>query len=360
MRIVPNIKEDQADIPPAGLGSYKREQDNMTDDQRRDALQGYYASISFMDVQVGRVIAALDRLGLAESTIIVFTSDHGYHTGEHGLWQKQSVFEESARVPLLIVAPGVSKGKSVAASPVSHLDLFPTLTELAGVKPPANLQGQSLVPLLRDPSAVGRGWALTQVNRGPAAAAGKGKGKAAATKADAGGGRFSGYSLRTPRWRYTEWDAGKQGRELYDHETDPRELTNLATLPAHAATVATLSAQLQAAVKTTFPPSGKDRHPVTFLAGRNNLENPNAPINLIHQDDCIGIILKVLKVNFWNETLNAVAPFHPTREEYYTKKAIEFNIEPPIFNHSKPSIGKTIVSDLLENVLKYHFIKESL
>jgi iduronate 2-sulfatase len=125
------------------------------------------------------------------------------------------------------------------------------------VKPPANLQGQSLVPLLRDPSATGRGWALTQVNRGPAAAAGKAKGKAAATKADAGGGRFSGYSLRTPRWRYTEWDAGKQGRELYDHDTDPRELTNLATLPAHAATVATLSAQLQAAVKTTFPPSGK-------------------------------------------------------------------------------------------------------
>jgi iduronate 2-sulfatase len=259
MRVVPNIKEDQADIPPAGLASYKREQDNMTDDQRRDALQAYYASISFMDAQVGRVVAALDRLGLAESTIIVFTSDHGYHTGEHGLWQKQSVFEESARVPLLIVAPGVSKGKSVAASPVSHLDLFPTLAELAGVKPPANLQGQSLVPLLRDPSAPGRGWALTQVNRGGGggAGAGKAKGKAAATKAESGGGRFSGYSLRTPRWRYTEWDAGKQGRELYDHDNDPRELTNLATLPAHATTVATLSAQLQAAVKTTFPPSGK-------------------------------------------------------------------------------------------------------
>ena len=105
---------------------------------------------------------------------------------------------------------------------------------------------------------------------------------------------------------------------------------------------------------------GKERHPVTFLAGRNNLENPNAPINLIHQDDCIGIILKILKSNFWNETLNAVAPFHPTREEYYTKKAKKFNLEPPIFTHSKPSIGKTIASDLLENVLKYHFIKESL
>ena len=261
MRIVPDIKADQADIPPAGLASYKREQDNMTDDQRRDALQGYYASISFMDAQVGRVVAALDRLGLAESTIIVFTSDHGYHTGEHGLWQKQSVFEESSRVPLLIVAPGVANSKSVAASPVSHLDLFPTLAQLAGVTPPANLQGQSLVPLLRDPSALGRGWALTQMNRGGGggggAAKGKGKAKAAVAPSAPINRGFSGYSLRTSRWRYTEWDAGQQGRELYDHESDPRELTNLATAPVHAATVAALSTQLQAAVKTTFPPSGQ-------------------------------------------------------------------------------------------------------
>jgi iduronate 2-sulfatase len=274
MRIVPDIKADQADIPPAGLASYKREQDNMTDDQRRDALQGYYASITFMDAQVGRVVDALDRLGLAESTIIVFTSDHGYHTGEHGLWQKQSLFEESARVPLLIVAPGVSKPKTVAASPVSQLDLFPTLAELAGVKAPANLQGQSLAPMLRDPSFTGRGWALTQMMRGPAAAApaaagkGKGKAKAAAPAATANvapaPGRFSGYSLRTPRWRYTEWNEGKAGRELYDHDTDPRELTNLAEIPAHAATVATLSTQVQAAVKTTFPPSGQTP---SFLEG---------------------------------------------------------------------------------------------
>jgi arylsulfatase A-like enzyme len=257
MRIVPDIKADQADIPAAGLASYKREQDNMTDDQRRKALQAYYASITFMDAQVGRVIDALDRLGLAESTIIVFTSDHGYLTGEHGLWQKQSLFEESARVPLLIVAPGVSKAKTAAASPVSQLDLFPTLAELAGIAAPANLQGQSLVPMLRDPSVTGRGWALTQMMRGGGGGAGKGKAKAATAKAETGGGRFSGYSLRTPRWRYTEWDEGKKGRELYDHDTDPRELANLATLPAHTATVAALSTQLQAAVKTTFPPSGK-------------------------------------------------------------------------------------------------------
>ena len=136
---------------------------------------------------------------------------------------------------------------------------------------------------------------------------------------------------------------GENGKQLFASETLLKENKNFKT------TVIRFGGLI-----------GKDRHPVTFLAGRNNLENPNAPINLIHQDDCIGIILKVFKSNFWNETLNAVAPFHPTREEYYTKKAKEFNIEPPIFKHSKPSIGKTIVSDLLENVLKYHFIKESL
>ena len=104
----------------------------MTDDLRRQALQAYYASISFMDAQVGRVVDALDRLGLAQNTIIVFTSDHGYHMGEHGLWKKQSIFEESARVPLLMVAPGVSQRGAVVKTPVSHVDLYPTLTALAG------------------------------------------------------------------------------------------------------------------------------------------------------------------------------------------------------------------------------------
>jgi arylsulfatase A-like enzyme len=251
MPVLQGVKEDQADIPAAGLASYKREQDKLTDDLRRQALQAYYASISFMDAQVGHVVNSLDRLGLADNTIIVFTSDHGYHVGEHGLWQKMSLFEESARVPLLVVAPGMAKG-GVAKSPMGHIDLFPTLAELCGVKPPANLQGQSLVPMLKDPSAVGRGWAISQVARG-------GGLMRATVTADVGseGKQFFGYSLRTPRWRYTEWDEGKEGRELYDHDADPRELTNLASAPAHAKTVAELSQQLRAAVKTTFPASGQ-------------------------------------------------------------------------------------------------------
>ncbi|RUL85638.1 sulfatase [Tautonia sociabilis] len=251
MPVVRGIEEDRADIPSPGLMSAKKEQETMSDDLRREAVQAYFASITFMDAQVGKVLDALDRLGLSDNTIIVMTSDHGYHLGEHGLWQKMSLFEESARVPLLIAAPGVSKGGTVSTAPVGLVDLYPTLAELCGVSPPDNLQGQSLVPLLRDPEAPGRGWALSQVRRG------------------GGPNGFEGYSIRTPRWRYTEWDDGGRGRELYDHDADPRELTNLADDPGHAETVAELSALLLEAVRSTFPPSGE------VPALRNGLWAPN-------------------------------------------------------------------------------------
>jgi arylsulfatase A-like enzyme len=251
MPVVQGVKEDQSDLPPAALGSYKKEQDKLTDDLRRQARQAYNASITFMDAQVGHVVDSLDRLGLADNTIIVFTSDHGYHVGEHGLWQKMSIFEESARVPLLIVAPGAKKG-AVAKAPVSHVDLFKTLADLCGVTPPTNIHGQSLVPMLKDPSQTGRNWALTQVSRGGGRAQ-----AAVTTNVGAEGRRFFGYSLRTPRWRYTEWDGGEKGRELYDHDADPKELTNLAERSDQKATIEQLSKQLREAVKTTFPPSGK-------------------------------------------------------------------------------------------------------
>lgn len=252
MPVVQGVKEDQADIPAAGLGSYKKEQDKLTDELRRQALQAYLASISFMDAQVGLVINALEKLGLDKNTIIVFTSDHGYHTGEHGLWQKMSLFEESSRVPLLIVDPRIpNKGAQVSA-PVSHIDVFPTLASLCGVKPPENLQGQDLAPLLKDTTAVGRGWAITQVMRGGGA-----NRASVTTNIGSDGPRFFGYTLRTARWRYTEWDEGRKGRELYDHDSDPRELTNLAEKTEHSKTVDELSSQLRVAVKTTFPPSGR-------------------------------------------------------------------------------------------------------
>lgn len=252
MPLHPTIDQNPPEVPAAALGSYKKEQDKLTNDLRRQALQAYYASISFMDAQVGRVMKALDDHGLADNTIIVFTSDHGYHMGEHGLWQKQSLFEGSARVPLLIVAPGTAGKGTVVKTPVSHLDLYPTLAELAGVPAPANLQGQSLVPLLKNPSAKGRGWALSQVMRG-----GNFNRQGAAPSVMDKGKGFFGYSLRTARWRYTEWDEGRAGRELYDHDNDPQELTNLANQPEHEATVTELSQQVRAAAKASFPPNGK-------------------------------------------------------------------------------------------------------
>nr|WP_314896610.1 SDR family NAD(P)-dependent oxidoreductase [uncultured Flavobacterium sp.] len=105
---------------------------------------------------------------------------------------------------------------------------------------------------------------------------------------------------------------------------------------------------------------GEDRQPVKFLSGRENLDNPDAPINLIHQKDCIGIILKIIENNSWNETFNAVAPSHPSRSVYYTQKAIDLNLALPKFNHSKPSIGKTILSKKIETVLGYTFTKPNL
>ena len=199
----------------------------VTVDEARRAKQAYYAAISFVDAQVGRVVAALDRLGLSDNTIIVFWSDHGYHLGEHGLWMKQSCFEESARVPLIVIGPGKKSAGQVAPRPVELLDLYPTLADLAGLTPPANLAGTSLRPLLDQPGAPWTRAAYTQVQR-------------------AG---FPGHSVRTERWRYTEWDDGKKGVELYDHLNDPHEYINLAAHPKHAAIVE----ELKALVKANWP-----------------------------------------------------------------------------------------------------------
>lgn len=105
---------------------------------------------------------------------------------------------------------------------------------------------------------------------------------------------------------------------------------------------------------------GNDRHPIHFLSGRKNIENPTAPINLIHQEDCIGIVLKIIEMKVWNETFNAVTPYHPTREKYYTQKALELKLPLPEFNYDQPSVGKTILSGKIEKMLKYNFIKPNL
>ena len=236
-----------SNIWPANLGAPEAE--------RRKMMQAYYASTTFMDAQVGQVLDALDRLGLKDNTIVVFMSDHGYQLGEHGQWQKNTLWEQSVRTPLIIRAPGARGAGIASPRPVELLDLYPTLVDLTGLPAKSDLQGASLRPLLDAPR---RGWnrpAYSQVQ----------------------GGR----TVRTDRWRYTEWEAGRLGVSLYDMEADPQELKNLARDPKHATIVAKMQALLP---KEAVEPRGpafilydRDNRAARFETFEKALAEPAAP-----------------------------------------------------------------------------------
>lgn len=191
----------------------------VSEQELRDCVRAYYASVSFVDAQVGRLLDAVDRLGLAENTLIVFWSDHGFLLGEHGQWQKQLLFDPSPRTPLIIFDPSAKGNGVVCDRTVELLDLYPTIAAWAGLKAPENLEGHNLQPLLDDPKAAWDHPAFSQVTR----------------MRDKK--RVMGYSVHTEKLRYTEWDNGDAGVELYDHTTDPDELKNLADDSAHRSTI---------------------------------------------------------------------------------------------------------------------------
>lgn len=197
-------------------------------DQAAEMRHGYFANISYLDAQVGKVLDALSRGGLAERTVIVFISDHGYHIGEHSLWGKTSNFELDARVPMMIKAPGVTQAASRTKSLVELLDLFPTLVELCGLPAPEGLEGASLVPLLRDPAKTVKDAAFTQHPR-PAYFD-----RTPSKIPDA-----MGVSVRTAQGRYTEWRDWKTGetvaREWYPEADQPAETRNALGDPATSA-----------------------------------------------------------------------------------------------------------------------------
>lgn len=189
----------------------------------REAIAAYHAAVSFVDAQIGRVLAALDEHRLRENTIVVFFGDHGFHLGEKGKWSKHgSLYEPAARVPMIIAAPGMRGIGRTSGRTVELLDIYPTLADLAGLPIPDRIDGQSLQPLLDNPDARWSHPAYTSTRSG-----------------------LEGASVRTERYRYTEWRAEKGGAELYDYETDPHELRNLANDPQHAETVATLQELLR-------------------------------------------------------------------------------------------------------------------
>jgi iduronate 2-sulfatase len=192
-----------ADIPDRGA---------LPDELVRTLIHGYHAAISYMDAQLGRVIAALDATRVADNTIIVLWGDHGWHLGDHGMWCKHTNYEQATRIPLVLVAPGVTAAGSATQSLAESVDLYPTLCELAGLPAPANLDGRSFAATLRDPSAATKEAVFQVYPRG----------------------RRLGRAVRTGRYRLVEWKRPRDATadailELYDYEGDPGEAKNLAS-----------------------------------------------------------------------------------------------------------------------------------
>ena len=195
-----------------------------TDQERREFKRAYQAGVSFADAQVGKLMDRLDQLELWDSTIVIIMGDHGYHLGEHDWWNKVTVFEDGARAPMLIWVPDALGMGKPTDSLMEFIDLYPTLVDYAGLAPPHKLSGASLRPVLEDPNASVKEAAYTQVTRGP---------------------KVMGRSVRTRRWRYTEWGEGKHGVELYDHSKDSGEYYNLSANPEYAHVVSQMKQLLQ-------------------------------------------------------------------------------------------------------------------
>jgi len=214
------LPPDFRPLPPADSPAYRTNFDIFirrpaSETEARQMIAGYYAATSFMDAELGRLLDALDASGHRGNTVVVFFGDHGFHLGEKGMWSKMSLFEASTRVPLIISAPGMTVG-GVSPRTVELVDLYPTLADLCGLRAPASLDGESLGPLLKNPRAEWKHPAYSYIRRG----------------------QTMGASVRTERYRYTEWDGGQRGAELYDHDRDPRESNNLAASASHSSAVA--------------------------------------------------------------------------------------------------------------------------
>ena len=224
--LIQNPPDDLDDIPaPAkNLRPFLWNQMGMSEENQRISLRGYYASVSFMDHQLGRVLGELERLGLADRTAVLFFGDHGWHLGEHTHWQKMSLMEDSVKAPLIVSAPGSRGAGQASRALVEFVDFYPTLADLCGLEPPAGLEGVSLAPLLDDPSGSVKDAAFSQVQWE---------------------GRIFGRTVRTDRYRYIRWEGDGGGEELYDHSTDPREFTNLALAPQHADVLARMRSRLE-------------------------------------------------------------------------------------------------------------------
>ncbi|MEM8913650.1 MAG: sulfatase, partial [Planctomycetota bacterium] len=214
----------------------------LSNEQARSMIHGYYAAISYVDAQVGKLLDELPRLGLADNTIVVFWGDHGWKLGEHGGWCKHTNFELDARVPLLFSMPGQRAAGQTTEALVEFVDVYPTLCDLANLPLPEGLEGHSAAPLLDTPDLPWKKAAFSQYPRSD------------------GGKRLMGYSMRTDRYRFTRWQNRKNPEhvvaiEIYDHVKDPAENVNIAMDSANQGLVRELTQQYLKGWKGALPAS---------------------------------------------------------------------------------------------------------
>ena len=288
------IREFQ-DIPDEGA---------FPDEKTLELIQGYAAATSYMDAQVGRILDQLDALRLTEKTVVVFVSDHGFHLGEHGMWKKDTLFEVSIRLPLIVRIPGQTYLNVRTDALAELVDIYPTLCDACQLPIPSQLEGISMMPVIEEPT---RSWKTAAFSQ-----------------------RGQGNSIRTAQYRYTEWGLnGNRGVELYDYDADPDETVNIADLPENAGLVTQLSAQLRAGWQAALPALHEQiRVPQTLPWDINNdgvvdmrdmilvsnsfdVESPGVPKVDVNKDGNVDIIDLLLVAAHFGEFCDAIAPSAP-------------------------------------------------
>ena len=304
-----SLPKDAPDIAsnPKGLKGYQdiSKYPPFADEKTLELIRAYAATTSYVDAQVGRVLNQLDVLGLTENTVVVLWGDHGFHLGEHGLWRKNTLFEDSVRSPLIISVPGQTSPNATTDALVELIDIYPTLCDACQLPAPSELEGISMIPVVEQPTRTWKTAAFSQLSRGS----------------------VHGISIRTERYRYTEWGQdGVHGMELYDYDLDPDETFNIAGLPENIELVADLSEQLRAGWRAALPDMHQqipvpqtlpwdinndgivDIRDLLLISNSFGAADPVYPKVDVNQDGKVNIIDLLLVASHFGESINPDAP----------------------------------------------------
>ncbi len=324
-----------------------------SEEKTLELTRAYAANISYVDALIGRVLDQLDVLGLTENTVIVFWGDHGFHLGEHGLWRKNTLFEDSVRSPLIISIPGQTHRNVSTDALVELVDIYPTLCDACQLPILTELEGITMLPAIEEPTQPWKTAAFSQLKRGTVER-----------------GTVDGYTMRTDRYRYTEWgDSGKNGIELYDYQENPNETINIAEDPENKELVTDLSEQLQAGwigalpdmydhnyVPRTLPwdinNDGvidiSDLEIISNRFGEVNSEHPKVDVNRDGRVDILDLL--IVAAHFTESGETAASPTSISLLSEYVERVEAWLVEANKINVSSPILRRGIAT--LETLVK--------